>query len=149
MTFISLNDGSWVNEKFERLASIIQDYDPSLELRWIPPGQRDTEVEKKWPYVIVDKRSDYVVMSASDRDTPETILERLFAADNTKGNVLDRVEAHNAAVEAFRLKEKMDRDELNADFAEFLIRTKKNFIDVTHPVTGEKLKLDDQLRRRR
>lgn len=148
MTFIAIGDGSWVNENFERLARIIKDYDPYLELKWIPPGQRESEQDKKNPYCIVDTRSDYVVMLASDRDTPESILERLFLADNTQGNVLDRVEARNAAAEAFKLLEKMDEEEEKKEFAAFLIGTKKNYIDVTHPLTGEKIKFDDQLRRR-
>jgi hypothetical protein len=125
--FVVTDDGQWVNEHYHRLAEIIQDYDPCLELQWIPPGQRTDEADKKNPYRIVDTRSDSVVMFASERDSAEEVLARLWGADNANGSVLD---------------------EMKRDFVAFLIGTKKNYIDVTHPVTGEKLKLDDQLRRR-
>ena len=143
-------DGQWVNEHFERLASIIKDYDPLLELQWIPPGQRTEEADRKNPYRIVDTRHNppYVVMHANESESAESILARLWGADNYNTNVLERLDAHNAAREAFQMKERMDEAELKQDFAAFLIGTKKNFIDVTHPLTGEKLKLDSQLRRR-
>jgi hypothetical protein len=146
--FVVTDDGQWVNEHYHRLAEIIQDYDPCLELQWIPPGQRTDEADKKNPYRIVDTRSDSVVMFASERDSAEEVLARLWGADNANGSVLDRMEARNNAAEAFNLKKKMEEDEMKRDFVDFLIGTKKNYIDVTHPVTGEKLKLDDQLRRR-
>lgn len=140
-------DGQWVSETFERLASVIKDYDEYLELQWIPPGQRTEEADKKNPYRIIDTRSNSVVMFASELDSAQSILARLWGADNKHGSVLDRLDAENAAAEALKLKERMDEDELKQDFAAFLIGTNKNYIHTTNPVTGEKLKLDDQLRR--
>lgn len=144
---IATDGGRWVDENFARLAEIIKDYDEYLELRWIPPGQRETDAEKKNPYCIVDTRSNYIVMFASERDTPQTILARLWSADNKHGSVLERVDAENAAAEAFRLKERMDDEEMKKDFVAWLIGTKQNYMKVRNPVTGEKMKLDDQLRR--
>lgn len=144
---IVTDDGTWVSETFHRLAEIVKDYDPYLEMAWIPPGQRSTEEEKKNPYLIRDTRSDYIVMFISERETPEGILERLFMADNKHGSVLDRMEARNAAQEVLRLKEKLDEEELKKDFAAFLIGSKQNYIKTKNPITGETLKLDDQLRR--
>lgn len=139
--------GTWVDENFARLAEIVKDYDPYLELRWIPPGQRDTDADKKNPYCIIDTRSDYIVMFASERDNPRDILARLFQADNKHGSVLDRLDAQNAATEAFKLKEQMDDEEMKRDFVAWLISTKQNYIKTRNPVTGEKIKFDDQLRR--
>jgi hypothetical protein len=144
---IVTENGEWVNENFQRLAEIIKDYDPYLELRWIPPGQRDTDADKKNPYCIIDTRSDYIVMFASERDTPQSILARLFTADNKHGSVMDRLDAENAANEAFRLKAQIDDEEMKKDFVAWLIGTKQNYINTRNPITGEKVKLDDQLRR--
>lgn len=138
----------WVSEHFARLAEIIQDYDENLELQWIPPGQRDEEADRKNPYRIFDRRSNSVVMFASECDSPQHILARLWGADNARGNVLDRIEAENVAAEIIQLKKKMEEDELKQDFVAHLIGTKKNYIDVRHPLTGEMLHFDDQLRRR-
>lgn len=145
--YVVTDDGTWVNEHYHRLAEIIKDYDPNLELQWIPPGQRDTDEEKKAPYRIIDVRGNYVVMYASERDSAQEILARLWGADNKNGNVLDRMEIRNAAIEAFQLKEKMDEEGTKREFVEWLIGTKQNYIKTRNPVTGEKMKLDDQLRR--
>lgn len=141
MGYIPADDGQWVDEKFERLARVVQDYDPGYELRWIPPAQRATLEEKAKPFVIVDVKGNYPIMYASHSDTPEMILEALFLGDNSKGNVLARMEAHNAAVEALKMKERMDLAEERQDYIKFLIGTKKNFIRLS----GGR-KVDDQLR---
>lgn len=142
MTFIPTDDGRWVSEKYARLAEIIQDYDPQFELRWIPPEHRAKPTYTSRCYVIWDIITNSAVLYAGDLDSPETILERLFDADNKHGNVLDRVEAHNAAIEAFNLKEQMDIREEQMDKVSWLIGTKKNFIEM-----GKNKIYDDQLRR--
>lgn len=145
--YVVTDDGSWVNEEFHRLAEIIKDYDPLLELQWIPPGQRTDEADKKYPYRIVDTRSDYVVMHVSARDSAQAVLARLWGSDNQHGNVLKSVEIAEAAQKAFELKSQMDDAEMKKDYVAWLIGTKKNYIKATNPVTGEKVKYDDQLRR--
>jgi hypothetical protein len=147
MMFIVADDGTWVNEQFHRIAEIVKDYDPYLELAWIPEGARTTEEEKKNPYCIRDLRSDSIVMFISQSDSPAEVLERLFMSDNKHGDVLERMEARNAANEILRLKEKMEEEELKQDWVASLIGNKKNYIHERNPLTGEKIKFDDQLRR--
>lgn len=140
-SFIPTDDGRWVSEKYERLARVVQDYDPQFELRWIPPEHRETPDEKSKPYVVWDTVTNHPVFYASELDTPESILERLFMGDNTKGNVLERIDAHNAAVEALRLKEQLDLQGERQEYIEHLIRNKNNYIRLP----GGR-KVDDQLR---
>lgn len=116
--FIPTETGEWVSENYERLARIIKDYDPYLALAWIPPGRRTHEDTK--PYAIVDTRTNEVVFCASELETPQQILARLFSSDSKHGNVLDRIEANNAAIEAIELKEWQDNLEDAADQALFL-----------------------------
>lgn len=135
------DDGQWVDEQFERLARVVKDYDPGYALYWIPPAQRETLQEKQKPYVVVDERTGLPIMWASRTDTPDKILEELFLGDNSKGDVLARMEAHNAAIEALKMKEKMDLAEERQEYVSWLIGTKKNYITLP----GGR-KVDDQLR---
>lgn len=135
------DDGQWVDEQFERLARVVKDYDPGYALYWIPPAQRETLQEKQKPYVVVDERTGLPIMWASRTDTPDKILEELFLGDNSKGDVLARMEAHNAAVEALEMKAKMDLAEERQEYISWLIGTKKNYITLP----GGR-KVDDQLR---
>jgi hypothetical protein len=139
--FVPSEDGRWVSEHFERLARVIQDYDPQFELRWIPPEFRETREEKSNPYVVWDTVANCPCLFASELDTPEGILARLFDADNKHGDVLTRLEAHNAAVQALELKKKMDEDEERQERVAFLMGTKKNYINL-----GNGRIVDDQLR---
>lgn len=116
MSFVIAGD-SWVSEKFERLASLIQDYDQNLELRWIPPAARTRE--DKEPFLIFDKVSDQPVLYAKEQDEPHQILARLWGIDNVKNNVLDRIEIEQAAQKALDMKEWMDKQEEAASLAYF------------------------------
>lgn len=141
MNFIPTDDGRWVSEHYERLARVVKDYDPQFELRWIPPEHRATPEDRKNCYVIWDTYTNSAVLHAGELDTPESILGRLFDSDNKHGNVLERIDAHNAAIEALRMKEKLDAAEERQDYISWLIGTKKNYIKLP----GGR-KTDDQLR---
>lgn len=139
--YFPIEDGRWVDEQFERLARVVKDYDKGYALYWIPPAQRETLQEKQKPYVVVDERTGLPIMFASRTDTPDKILTELFLGDNSKGDVLARMEAQNAAVEALAMKEKMDIAEERQEYIAWLIGTKKNYITLP----GGR-KVDDQLR---
>lgn len=124
--YIPTDDGQWVNADFERLARNIQEYDPALELRWIPPANRTREDKK--PYCIVDTRTETIVLHASELDTPAEILTRLYLADDKNGNVLDRIEAHNLAQRNLQMQEWNDQREEMMDQAKFLLFTPLHWV---------------------
>jgi hypothetical protein len=136
--FIPTDDGRWVNSDFERLARNIQDYDQNLQLCWIPPEKRTREDKK--PYAVVDTRTQTVVLHAGELDSPAEILTNLYLADGSNGNVLDRIEAHNLAIENLRTQEWADQREDMRDQALFLVKSPLN----TLKFNGKKL---DHLRR--
>ena len=145
MTYVPTDDGRWVDEKFARLAEVIQDYDPTFELRWIPPEHRANPEDAKNCYAVVETNpitgGEWVVFYAGPLSTPEEILGRLFDSDNKNGDALKRLEAHNAAVEALRMKEQLELAEERQEKISWLMATKKNFINM-----GKGRVVDDQLR---
>lgn len=141
MSFIPSDDGRWVSENYERLARVVQDYDQQFELRWIPPENRETPDDIKKCYVVWDIVANAPVLFAGELDTPEDILTRLFDSDNKHGNVLKRLDAHNAAVQAMRMKEQLDLAEERQDYVAWLMKTKQNYINM-----GGGRVVDDQLR---
>lgn len=141
MVFIPTDDGRWVSEHYERLARVVQDYDPAFELRWIPPESRETAEERKEPYCIWDTRINKPVMYAGELDSPEDILARLWMGDNTKHNVLEFIDKKNKAREALLMKEQMDLAEERQEKIAWLMATNKNYINM-----GNGRVVDDQLR---
>lgn len=136
--FIPTDDGRWVSQEYERLARAIQEYDPWLELRWIPPEHRTTQDKK--PYMVIDTRINKPIFFASELDTPLDILERLLESDNTKNDVLDSITRRNLACDILKKKEWEDKLEDARDRAGFLINSPLNYIKYN----GKKL--DDQRR---
>lgn len=119
---IPADNGVWVDENFERLARIIKDfYGDALELRYIPPANRTNEDTR--PYAIVDIRTNSAVMYATELDTPQEILTKLFEGDTSKHDVLANLDAHNEAAKAFQMREWLDRQEEANDKALFLIKS--------------------------
>lgn len=140
-SYVPSDDGRWVHESYERLARVVQDYSPQFELRWIPPEFRVNAEDRKKPYVVWDLVTNSPVLYASELDTPEQILARLFEGDNTKHNVLETLDKLNAAQEALDLKKKMDQAEERQDLVAHLVGNKNNYIKLP----GGR-KVDDQLR---
>lgn len=135
--------GHWVSEKFQMLNEIIHDFDPKLDLRFLPAEYRTGPNQKV--YVIVDTTCDQVCYGFRENVTPEEVLEKLFMGDNRDGKVLDRIDARNAAAKVIAAKEEMDKWEELADYARFLMASKKNYIHHKRK-DGTRVKLDDQLR---
>lgn len=144
--FIPSEEGRWIDENFERLARVVHDYDPQFELRWIPPEHRSEPGDRERPYVIWDTYTNNAVLYANELDTPSGILARLFNADNKHGSVLDRLDAHNAAIKALEMKAQLDASEERQDKVAFLIGTKKNYINLGKDKNGKRRLVDDQLR---
>lgn len=125
----STDNGRWIDENFARLAEVIKDYDPQLELRWIPPEMRENKEEKSKPYVVVDTRNEFPVLFANERDTPKEILGRLWNNDKKNGDILTRIDKNNEATEALKLKKKMEESEAKQDITAWVVGTTKNYIN--------------------
>lgn len=117
MSGFTVADGQWVSEKFERLASLIQDYDSNLELRWIPPDKRTRD--DKEPFVVFDKISNTIVLYAKEQDEPHLILAKLWGIDNAHHSVLEKLEIQERAQKALDMKRWMDEQEEMANLAYF------------------------------
>lgn len=141
--FVPSEDGRWVSERFERLARVVEDYDPQFELRWIPPEHRTDPEDVSKCFAVFDVLTNTPVFFAGELDTPESILARLFDSDNKHGNVLERIDVHNAAVRALELKKEMDEAEERQERVAWYLKAahKKNYIEM-----GKGRVLDDNLR---
>lgn len=146
---LATSEGRFVSQKWMFLAEMIRDYNSSLELRWIPTDKRDPQDRDK-PYIVVhkdNKGKEYVVLFASELDSPEEIMTRIINSDMKHGSVMERMEIRNNVRRLFELREKEEELAEQEEFAQWLVKTNK-----THPTfrdkhTGEIVKLDEQLNR--
>lgn len=115
--FYSKEHGQFLPSKATRLAEILQDYNPYLELRFIPSSQRDdTDTH---PFAIWDNspwRGGYPVKHLTEREMedPQEILRWLFEGDLSKHSS-DELWARNKARE---LAEQVLKAKRDAEIAE-------------------------------
>lgn len=116
----------WVSAEFQRLADVIHEYDPYLFLEFIPPERQVDLIDKQKCFRIVDTRTNTVALTADSLSNPADILARLWSNDQKHGNVIARMDARNAAVEALKLKEQIEEQERLKDFVHFIAKNTKS-----------------------
>ena len=107
----------------QRIAEVIHDYDPALSLVWIPPSERS--LNELHPFAVVHSPSDappYIVMRLKESEVDHRVLARLWGADAKNGNVLDKIEAEDAARKALELKRQEDEIEEAREKAAWMIK---------------------------
>lgn len=119
---VPAEDGHWVNEKFARIAEVIQDFDPRLQLVWIPPENR-TALDVK-PYGVLHSADDgqqKMVMWIKEDELDERVVANLFMGDTTKTDVLARLEAQERAQKVLQMKAEMEAAEERQDFIKSVV----------------------------
>lgn len=127
MAMVPAEDGHWVNEKFARIAEIINDFDRRLQLVWIPPENR-TAFDTK-PYAVLHTKDDglqTIIMYIKEDELDERVLEQLFLGDTERHDVIARMEAQELAATIVRNKEKMERAEERQDFIKTVVGSHKH-----------------------
>lgn len=121
--FVATEDGQFVSAEHQRIAEIIADYDPDLQLLWIPPANREPGDA---PFAVLHSpagKPPYVVCYADDCD--ERLLARVFSMDSAKQDIWSEIEKSEAAREAIKLKRDMDEAEERKDLVEHIIKSPK------------------------
>lgn len=119
--------GEYISQKMNRIQEIIQDYDPTLELVWIPPKERTAEDTQ--PFAVVhhpsNGKASYIAMMLREDEVNEDLLVRLWTHDNKHNNVLTQLEAKEAAQKAIALKKQMDEEEQRRDLVAHIVKSPK------------------------
>ena len=118
--------GQFISSNHERVAEMIQDYNPNFGLVFIPEKDRGATDTK--PYAILDStpgRIPYIVryISLREMEDPTSIIEWIFMGDLSKrraSDVFDRIQAREAAETLVALKEKEAQLEQDLEFANFV-----------------------------
>lgn len=123
-TSFVVHEGQMLSAEALRIAEIIYDYDPRLELAWIPPNDR--LLIEEYPYSVIyndpSGRRD-VVMRLRETELDHRVLARLWETDTAKGsNILSAIEAEEAARQAIELKKQQDDLEEKRELAAWMIK---------------------------
>lgn len=120
---VAMDDGHFVSEKVAHISEIIQDYNPYLQLVWIPPENR-AEGDQTPPFAVQDNspgREPYIVFFIKEDEMDERVIARLFQGDNTKHDILAEVEAEERARKVLEYKQQMEAAEERRDFIKSVV----------------------------
>lgn len=139
--FYSQEHGEFLSSKAARLAEILRDYNPYLELCFIPSSKRDDTdthpfaIRDNSPWRLGPQGEGYIVRHISERelDAPHVILEWLFEGDLSKhgmSDIMARAKAKEAAEQLLKLKKEQDISAERQELAAALVqggRDRKHF----------------------
>ncbi len=118
-------DGHFVSVKQVRINEILQDYNPELQLQWIPPDKRSSRDLAFRVVHFPSGKAPYAICFAEEAD--ERLLAKVFEADQTNSpNKLNYIENYNRALELTRAKEAHDKRMEDHAIAQAAIRNNKS-----------------------
>ena len=148
--YFPTNDGTFISEKQRRVNEIIQDYNPELQLQWIPPGRRN---EKDEPFRVVHfPKNGHPYLVCTGMEADERLLATIFQSDqkNVKGNLLTWLDNYNRAKEIYNAKINHDNLQEAHEISQAVIRSNKSsykirtkdgeLIDLERPGRGQSSK---------
>lgn len=78
-------DGSFVSARIDRVIEAIKDYEPRIEVQWIPPAAREEGDNAFRLLYTEDNGLQYVMFFvATEEEFDERVLQRIWAADQRK-----------------------------------------------------------------
>jgi len=123
----------------------LQEYDENIVVQFADPDQADfTDA----PYRIMERCPDQqlrVIMEVWKLDA--SVLERLYALDTQKLDVLARIDKANQAIVLGEKRRYQDETRALSEMAADVLRSPKDTYTATNPVTGESHKFTSIRRR--
>ena len=107
-----------------RIAQIIHDYDPNLELAWIPPEKREMNTEFPFAVLYNNPQSGLqeIVMRLRETEVDHRVLARLWGSDAKNVDVLTAIEKEEAARKAVEMLRKEDEEAERREMAAWMIK---------------------------
>lgn len=121
---VILGDTGALSVKHERIAEIIKDLDPNLELCYIPEAARS--VFDKHPFGVRHTLGGYMVMTMPENEVDERVIAQLIRRNTATSNVLGEIEAQEAALRLVMLKEQMEIQEEKREFTHSVLKSPKS-----------------------
>lgn len=137
---IEMADGSYVEHDVLNIVDKIRAYDENLVLKYTPnPSISDP------PYKLFEKCRDGIERKVFDIwELDERVIERLYAADNARNNVLQDLDGHNLTVQQINERRYKEEMEEAADMLTSMLKSPKGRYSMRDQKTGNVLKFDDQ-----
>lgn len=124
----SIIEGQLVSDKIERVVLAIKEYEPRIDVQWIPDRGRSPETPA-FKIVYRDDDGDEFILFyvKTEEEFDARVLQRIIVNDQRNGKVtLSEYEAWEQAQQAIARQQYLDELEATADVVAHVLKTKKN-----------------------
>lgn len=120
-----LGDTGALSQEHLRIAQILADYDPDLELCYIPAADLQPGED---PFALFHTHNGfrYLVMTIPAKDMNQSLIAKVFSSAVAENDVLGKIEANDAAMRAMELAAEMERREERREFMGSVLRSPKS-----------------------
>ena len=137
-------DGMIVEKDLYHLVQKIKEYDENLEVMYLDPSRSLREFSDA-PWIIAERCRDgqlRTVFSVWKMD--DSVLERIYQADNEKFHVLHNLDKHNDGIRREVARRYQEQRDEARDIVEHVLRSPKGRYSFPS-TTGETVTLDDHV----
>jgi len=142
---IEMSDGSYVEADVLNIVEKIRDYDPNLNVKYLDPSLADPADP---PYKVVERCPDgieRVVFGVWELN--EQVLERLYAADNARTNVLVDLQGNNLLAQKEQERRYTEKCLEDQDIVSHLLKSPKGRYSFRRRMDDALIIVDDDSRR--
>lgn len=130
MSKMIATDQGFVSEQHQRIAEVLNDYNPELALVWIPPAMRETAHDREYPFAVMHFPAfgePYIVKYVRENELDHRLIAEIWARDQSKHpNLKQKIMLENAAARAMELKEQAERLDEMAEVHTALLKSPKH-----------------------
>ena len=121
-------DGSFISAKIDRVVEAITEYDPRIDVQWIPPKMREPGDSAFRLVYNNDNGTQYIMfMVKSEEEFDSRVLQRIYASDGRLGAPkYSDVEAAELAAKEVERRRNADSMAEAADMAYHVFRSRKH-----------------------
>lgn len=123
------DDGHFISDRVSRTVQLIRQYDPNLDVVWLPPERRENPNDPEFYVVerLPDGRALPVFSILNESFMDERLLERIYELDSLKqDDVLGAMDARNKAKRDMLAAEAVDREAEILEVAAYVLRSPKS-----------------------
>lgn len=120
---VLLDNAGTLAQTHERVAVLLKEYNPELELQYVPEHDRDAFTAKPFRVVHNSPQGAYVVGYFAEKDVNHNLIAYIWKHDRRNRDVLTDLEIEENAKQALLMREQLDKMEEAKDIAKTIIKS--------------------------
>lgn len=120
---VLLDNAGTLAQTHERVAALLKEYNPELELQYVPKAERTAFDAKPFRVVHNSPNGAYVIGYFAEKDVNHNLIAYIWKHDRRNADILTELEIEENARQALLMREQLDKMEEAQDVAKTILRS--------------------------